>query len=212
MVVKKPILSFDLTGTLATYRFCDAVWFEGLPQLYAQKHHLGIDESREYLTGVYQEVGDQRVEWYDIKYWFQRFDLGNGWNALLKQFSHHIEFYPETPATLEQYRQNYDLVLITNACREFAEVEIASIKEYLSNVISCTSDFGEVKKTPQFYHKVCQSLGEDPADWFHVGDHWQFDYVAPRGIGMTAFYLDRTRETDGEFIIHHLSELASKLL
>ncbi|MFA4835657.1 MAG: HAD family hydrolase [Dehalococcoidia bacterium] len=210
--MEKGILSFDLTGTLATFKFCDAVWFEGMPRLFAEKNAISVDESREYLRQNYAELGDQVVEWYDIKYWFARFGLGTGWTELLEEFSHNIEFYPETSAVLEQYSRMYNLVLITNASREFVEVETASIKKYFSKIISCVSDFGEVKKTPEFYARVCESLGGEPSEWIHVGDHWQFDFLAPRGIGITSFYLDRRKESLGEFIIHDLSELESKLL
>lgn len=210
--MEKSTLSFDLTGTLATFKFCDAVWFEGLPRLYAQKHGGGIDQAREFLTREYKEIGDQVVEWYDIKYWFNRFDLGTGWTELIKEFSPSIEFYPETPQVLERFSQMYDLVLITNAAREFVEIETASIQKYFTRIISSVSDFGEVKKNPEFYAKVCQSLGEAPSGWIHVGDHWQFDYLAPRGIGITTFFLDRQKEKTGNFIIHSLRELETKLL
>ena len=113
----KDVLSFDLTGTLATFSYCDAVWFEGLPELYAEKYNVPVDKAKEYLTEQYKMVGDQAPEWYDIKYWFGRFRLGNGWGKLLEQFSPRIEFYPEAKSTLQQCSQKYDLVLITNAAR-----------------------------------------------------------------------------------------------
>ncbi|MDD5093733.1 MAG: HAD family hydrolase [Dehalococcoidia bacterium] len=208
----KNTLSFDLTGTLATFSFCDAVWFQGIPRLYAAKNGMGFDEAKEYLLRAYDEVGDHAVEWYDIKYWFSRFDLGTGWTELIEEFIPNIEFYPETHAILERFSQTHELVLITNAAREFMEIETASIQKYFSRIISSVSDFGEVKKTPEFYARVCQSVGEDPSGWIHVGDHWQFDYMAPRGAGITTFYLDRQKEQAGDFIIHSLSELESKLL
>jgi HAD superfamily hydrolase (TIGR01549 family) len=210
--LEKSVLSFDLTGTLATFRFCDSVWFEGLPTLYAEKNSITFVEAKEHLRKNYDELGDHATEWYDIKYWFARFGLGTGWIKLLQEFSSRIEFYPETLEVLERCSRMYDLVLITNASREFVEIETAPIKRYFRNIISCVSDFGEVKKTPEFYAKVCHSLGEDPAGWIHVGDHWQFDFLAPRGIGITSFYLDRRRARVGEFIIHDLNELERKLL
>lgn len=206
------ILSFDLTGTLATFRYCDSVWFEGLPRLYAQKNALSVDEARTVLRKAYDEIGEEALEWYDIKYWFNRFGLGTGWAELLQQHSHTIEFYDETQGVLERCSQSYDLVLITNAAREFVEVETPSITKYFRKVISSVSDFGEVKKHPEFYARVCDSLGVDPSAWVHVGDHWQFDFMAPRGIGMTSFFLDRKKERSGEFIIHSLGELERKLV
>ncbi len=210
--MSKRILSFDLTGTLATHRFCDSIWFDGLPRLYSKKYGVPFGSAKEYLVKNYDDLGDEVVEWYDVKYWFDRFDLGDGWMKLLLDYSSDIEFFPEVREVLRGCQQRYDLVLITNASREFTEVEAAEIKGYFSRMISSVSDFGEVKKTPDFYGRVCRSLGIEPWDLLHVGDHWQFDFVAPRGAGVTAYYLDRTGEHGGEFIIHNLNEFAAKVL
>jgi len=212
VILKRSVLSFDLTGTITTYSFCNSVWFEGLPRLYAEKNSIPFDEAKEYLKKNYDELGDEATEWYDIKHWFKRFDLGNDWKGLLEELSPNIEFYPEADGVLEKMSQRYELVLITNASREFVEVETVAIRKYFSQIISSVSDFGEVKKTPEFYARVCSALARDPHELLHIGDHWQFDFVAPRGIGMTAFYLDRARERAGEFIIHDLSQLEAKLL
>ncbi|MDY6910904.1 MAG: HAD family hydrolase [Chloroflexota bacterium] len=212
IVRRKKTLSFDLTGTLATFKFCNSVWFEGLPKLYSRKNGIGFDEARDYLSKRYDEVGDEAVEWYSIEYWFDRFSLGDGWENLPEQFSHNIEFYPETFEVLEQCSQQYELILLTNAAREFVEIETSSIKKYFSKIISSVSDFGEVKKTPGFYARVCRFLGKEPHELTHVGDHWQFDYIAPQECGLTTLFLDRTRQSSGEFIIHDLGEIQSKLL
>ncbi len=210
--MKRGILSFDLTGTLATFKFCDAVYFEGLPQLYAARYGVSFEEARDYLKSQYDTLGEEIPEWYDIRYWFHRFGLGDGWTELLRAYASHIEYYPEAPEILERYSGEYELVLITNAAREFMEVEIEPIREYFTRTISCVSDFGEVKKTPDFYGKVCRSLGRRPEEITHVGDHWQFDFVAPRGHGLRAFYLDRTGRREGEHILHNLTELRDRLI
>ena len=210
--MNRSILSFDLTGTLATFSFCDSIYFDGLPSLYAEKHGIEIDLAREYLVKCYDELGDHHADWYDITYWFERFDLGNGWYTLLKDLSHKIEFYPESKEVLTQLSLEYELILTTNACREFVEIETATIRNHFSRIISCVSDFGEVKKTPEFYGRICQFLGRNPEDIIHIGDHWQFDYVAPSEFGLTAFYLDRTGKRSGDHVIHDLSEIVSKLI
>ena len=210
--MKKSILSFDLTGTLATFSFCDSIYFDGLPTLYAEKNGIAIDQAREHLKRCYDEVGDHHIDWYDITYWFDRLDLGNGWNMLLNDLSHNIEFYPESKAVLTELSQEYELILTTNACREFVEIETDPIRDHFSQIISCVSDFGEVKKTPEFYGRVCQFLDRDPEDIIHIGDHWQFHYVAPSEFGLTAFFLDRTGKRSGDYVIHDLSEMVAKLI
>ena len=74
-------------------------------------------------------------------------------------------------------------------------------------IFSATSDFREVKKTKGFYQRICQILGTRPQEIVHVGDHYEFDYVVPRSLGIHAFYLDRSGERKGEFIIPDLRDL-----
>jgi putative hydrolase of the HAD superfamily len=69
-----------------------------------------------------------------------------------------------------------------------------------------------VKKTKGFYQRICQILGTRPQEIVHVGDHYEFDYVVPRSLGIHAFYLDRSGEQKGEFIIPDLRDLEKRLL
>lgn len=210
--MKKKVLSFDLTGTLATFGFCDSIYFEGLPGLYSEKHGIGFEESKHHLIAAYNAIGDQEADWYDLKYWFNRFDLGDGWDSLMADLSHNISFYPESVSVLASLSEKYELILISNACREFLEVETTSIKKFFTRMISCVSDFGEVKKTASFYARICTYLERDPQEIIHIGDNWMFDYVAPTKCGITSFYLDRTREKFGEYVIHDLSEGEARLI
>ena len=73
------ILSFDLDGTIITKKFVDTVWLEGLPKLYAEKNGLSLRKAKEYIFSEYEKIGDGRIEWYDIKYWFKKFNLGDNW-------------------------------------------------------------------------------------------------------------------------------------
>ena len=65
------------------------------------------------------------------------------------------------------------------------------IKKFFSRIFSATSDFGEVKKSNDFYARVCEILDVKPQAVVHTGDHWVFDFINPRKIGMNAYYLDR---------------------
>jgi putative hydrolase of the HAD superfamily len=83
---------------------------------------------------------------------------------------------------------------------------------WMSPGISATTDFGEVQKTEAFYTKVCQALNVGARDVVHVGDHWEFDYVAPTRAGLRAYYLDRTRHSNGPGVVHDLNEFAREVL
>ena len=86
----------------------------------------------------------------------------------------------------------YELIISSNAAREFIDFQIAPIKGFFSHIFSATSDFDEVKKSNSFYTRVCRILDVRPQNVVHVGDHWVFDFLNPRAIGINAYFLDRS--------------------
>jgi putative hydrolase of the HAD superfamily len=68
-----------------------------------------------------------------------------------------------------------------------------------------------VKKTAGFYERICRVLETKPQDIVHVGDHYEFDYLVPRSLGIHAYYLDRMGERNGEFVLRDLRELNERL-
>ena len=69
------IISLDMDGTLMKSRFVDKVWMEGVPSLYADKAGLDFAEAKEHVISEYARVGSDRMEWYDLLYWIDRFGL-----------------------------------------------------------------------------------------------------------------------------------------
>ena len=68
-----------------------------------------------------------------------------------------------------------------------------------------------MKKTIGFYRQICQILGANPEEIVHIGDHYEFDYLVPRTLGIQAFYLDRSGEHKGDFVIWNLRDLEKRL-
>jgi HAD superfamily hydrolase (TIGR01549 family) len=207
------VISFDMDGTLIDPIFTDYVWGQGLPALYAEKAGLSFETAKTFVEKEYRKVGEGAIEWYDIQYWFRFFKLGQGWKALMKQFDDKIHVYPEVDHLLERLRDKFQLVLTTNAGREFIEVEMETtgLGRYFDQIFSATSDFGEVKKTLGVYERICQILGTNPDEMVHVGDHYEFDYLVPRKLGIHAFYVDRTGKQKGDSILSDLKDLEKKL-
>ncbi len=208
------VISFDLDGTLFDTMFVDTVWLEEIPRLYSVKKRVSVDDATKIVKKEYDRVGKDRVEWYDINYWIRRFDLKVNAKELLRSFEHKIRPYPEVPKVLDRLRQRgFRLIVVTNAGREFAELELekANIKKCFNRVFSSTSDFGVVKKNVKLYQTVCNILGVSPQEMIHVGDDRKFDFDVPRRLGILAYHLDRTSKHEGEFVIHSLEELNTKL-
>lgn len=208
------VVSFDLDGTLFDNMFVDSVWLEEIPRLYSVKSGISVDDAKRIVKSEYDLVGNDRLEWYDIGYWIGKFGFNVEAGELLRSLKHKIETYPEVPTVLEQLRQRgFRLVVVTNARREFVELELekANMRDSFDRVFSSTSDFGVVKNTVRLYEKVCSILGVSPQELVHVGDDRKFDFDVPRKLGILAFHLDRTGKHEGEFAINTLEELNGRL-
>ncbi len=207
------IISFDMDGTLVDAEFTDWVWGHGIPTLYGEKMGLSFDEAKAFVTQEYLKVGEGAIEWYDIKYWFRLFQLDESWRGIMGRYTDRIKVYPDVNRLLDLLSGRFRLVLTSNAGREFIDIEMEAtgLERYFYQIFSATTDFGEVKKTAAFYRRICQILETRPQEIVHVGDHYEFDYLVPRSLGIHAFYLDRLGEQRGPFIISGLSDLEGRL-
>lgn len=208
------IISFDMDGTLVDPEYTDWVWLHGIPVLYAEKTKTSFEESKHFVVEEYLKVGEGAIEWYDIKYWFRFFQLERSWKDLMHQYVDKIRIYPDVNDILDQLKGRFPIILTSNAGREFinVEMEATGLRRYFDRIFSATSDFGEVKKTMGFYQRICQLLGVHPREMIHVGDHYEFDYLVPRSLGIRSFYLDRSGERKGEFMLSDLRDLAKMLV
>lgn len=211
------IISFDVDGTLVSQRFTDCVWLQGIPEAYAAKEGLSSEQAFEFVKSEYDKIGENRIEWYKIDYWLRKFGLGITREELFRKYEGEIKIYEEVESVLKVLKEEgYKLIVSSNAATEFLDFLIHSLKKFFSRIFSATSDCGEVKKSDGFYARICSILDVQPQEVVHIGDHWIFDFVNPRKIGMNAYYLDRKRgrnrkeKKEDEFIISDLSEILDK--
>jgi len=209
MKLAKPVVSFDMDGTLVSPEYTDWVWHHGIPMLYAEKIGCPFEQARAFVVKEYGKVGESALEWYDIQYWLRFFGLETDWRILLGRYADKVSVYPDVYHLLDRLKGEFKLILASNAGREFidVEMEVTGLCRYFDEIFSATSDFRVVKKTSFFYKHVCAVLGIHPEQMIHVGDHYEFDYLVPRAVGVQAFYLNRSASQDGEFILRDLREL-----
>jgi HAD superfamily hydrolase (TIGR01549 family) len=207
------IVSFDMDGTLIDSEFTDQVWKQGIPLLYSEKTQTSFEEAKAHIEEEYDKVGESALEWYDIKYWLRFFHLEEDWRTLLRQYADRISVYPDVIPTLERLKGRFPLVLTSNAAREFIEVELETtgLGRYFDQIFSVTSDFGAVKKMTEVYRRICKTLVVDPGEMVHVGDHYEFDYLVPRALGIQAFFLDRSKQRKGDSVLWGLGGLDQRL-
>ena len=96
----------------------------GLPEVFAGKYGMSLEEAKAVTRKEYETVGDGRLEWYDIEYWLDRFSLTVSSGELLNRYESYIELLPFAREVLEELQEKYILVIASNAARIFVEKEV----------------------------------------------------------------------------------------
>jgi HAD superfamily hydrolase (TIGR01549 family) len=197
-----------LDGTLTTPEFVDAVWRVGIPQQYAKQQAISLEKAQEVIFRLYDTMGDNELNWYDLPFWIQYLKLDVSPEQLLSQSHNLIALFPDVLPALSFLHECYELIIISNANRMFLdrEVSVTGISRFFKKIYSATSDFGRVKREQEIYQRVCELMGVAPLDIIHVGDHREFDFEAPRRIGIQSYFLDRSQNETGPHIVHGLDE------
>jgi HAD superfamily hydrolase (TIGR01549 family) len=203
------IISFDVEGTLVTTDFSYSIWFEAIPKRYAERHGITFEQAQKAVMAEYEKVGDQKVEWYDIRYWCQKFDLGN-YEHVMEGCQSKVQYYPEVRDILSTLGTQYKLTAASGSPREFLHHLLRDIKPYFHQVFSSISDYRHIK-TNDFYLKMSQALNIPPQQILHIGDNWQFDVVAARETGIHALYLDRKGQGNHQGSLTDLEQLKDYL-
>jgi FMN phosphatase YigB (HAD superfamily) len=208
---KIKVVSFDADGTLVTPDFSQAVWYEGVPSLYARKNGISFREAKAFIEKEYQVVGDQRIELYDIRYWLKRFGLDGSHGQILENYRHTVSCYPDVKQALSSLRKNYTLIVVSCSTREFLPYLLDGMEGYFARVFSTVSDYSQIK-TPQFFLEICRQMCVSPQEMAHVGDLWEQDFLVPKEAGIRAFHLDRRGEGKERSSLKSLAELETRLL
>jgi putative hydrolase of the HAD superfamily len=208
----KKVISFDLDGTIVDAVYGNAVWLEGIPEKYAGRYGISLEEAKRTVKKEYDSVGEAYLLWYDIDYWLQRFDLAVSVADLLDQYAGCIRLLPNVADVIRALSEKYSLVIASNAARIFVEKELAhtGLAHYFDRVISATSDFEMVKKQKEFFDRLCLTLNVSPAELVHVGDHAEFDVEVPSKAGIECYHYCPSSPKNGR-VIHDFLELLEKL-
>jgi putative hydrolase of the HAD superfamily len=204
------IISFDVDGTLVDLEYNDLIWFKEIPELVAKKKKIIFEKSLKYVHEEYAKLGEHNLNWYDINYWISYFGLEISPNKIFEKYEPQVQIYPEVIPLLEELKKNFILIVITAMPREFLIPKMKKLEKYFKFSFSALSDFKELKNS-EIYSKISKALKVCPEQILHIGDHWEFDYLAAQKAGMNAIYLDRSNTKKGKFIISSLEEVKKKL-
>jgi HAD superfamily hydrolase (TIGR01493 family) len=208
------VVSFDMDGTLIHKDYVNHVWLEGIPRIVAARDNISLAAAKDYVGREYQKIGEDDLLWYNIHYWIQAFELECHWRDLLLNYRHLLRLYPEVPSTLRELRDGHRLIIISNAAREFIQVETETLglTGMFDHIFSAVTDFQTTKKHPLVYKQICDILQVEPSAITHVGDSWEFDYQAPIKAGIRSYYLDRDGTSKHSHTVHDLEMFARRVL
>jgi len=172
----------DMDGTLLDLHYDTHFWLHHVPQRYAEKHGLALEESRNRLMPHYaRKLGT--MDWYSIDYWSRALALDIA--ALKTEVAHLIAVRPHVPAFLTRLREvGKRTVLVTNAHRKSLDLKMrhTGLAPYFDGMV-CAHDIGLPKEHPDFWEKLRQEESYQPARTLLIDDSLPV-LRAARGYGV----------------------------
>lgn len=94
----------------------DYVLKEVIPQFYARKRGVNIEEAKDYVLKEYDRIGKNDIRWYLPEHRFEHFNLDEDPIEVFRSHVEKVRFYPEVPSVLRNLSQKYCLVIMFNHC------------------------------------------------------------------------------------------------
>ena len=159
----------DMDGTLLDLRFDNYFWLDLVPERYAAKHGLTLDQAREVLRPMFADR-QGTLDWYCTDFWTRALSLDIA--GMKREVREHVRFLPGAEQFLRALREkNVRVALVTNAHRDSLKVKATQtgLLDYFDVVFSSHS-FGMPKEHPAFWQQLEAALGFDPQRTLFVDD------------------------------------------
>ncbi|WP_444996885.1 GMP/IMP nucleotidase [Aliikangiella sp. IMCC44359] len=179
----------DMDGTILDLAFDNYFWLEFLPQKYAEKNQLSLEESKLFLANSYGAI-EGKLQWYCLDFWSERLQLDIA--ALKYSIKEKVAFRPGAIEFLEfLLEQKKHVYLVTNAHPKSLEIKLLNVSfhQYFKD-LSSSHSFGYPK--------------EEQSYWLLLQKKYQFD------LKRTLFVDDSVKilKSAEQFGIKHLLGIA----
>ena len=174
----------DMDGTILDLAFDNYVWRQLVPERYAAHKDLPYDVARKQLFAKYASIqGD--LEWYCLDHWSER--LGFDVLGLHEEVHDRIDYLPGAQAFLQCVREmDIKVLLVTNSHPDTLRLKetTLSFSQYFDGLHS-SHVYGHAKERQEFWHRLQDEEGFDPATTLFVDDTVPVLHSAVRyGISM----------------------------
>lgn len=159
----------DMDGTLLDLHFDNHFWLEHVPEKYAGKHNIALDEARRVLEEKYQAIVGT-LNWYCIDYWSDALALDIA--ELKREIDHLIAFRPGVEDFLLALKaSDKRAVLVTNAHQKSLSLKIENtgLDRYFDALI-CSHDLGMPKEAPAFWDALDKAEPYQPERTLLIDD------------------------------------------
>jgi len=151
-------LMLDMDGTLLDLAFDNYVWKTLIPERYAGKHGLPVDEARRELFGRYGRVqGD--LKWYCLDHWSEA--LGVDILELHREVNHRIGYLPRAEEFLKtMHAHHVRVIMVTNSHPDTLALkdQVTGLTRYFDAVYT-SHDFGFAKERQEFWQALRDAEG-----------------------------------------------------
>lgn len=159
----------DMDGTLLDLNFDNHFWLEFIPERYANKNQLTIEEATKILLPLFKSM-EGKLEWYCLDYWSEKLKLDIA--GLKTEISGLISVLPHVTEFLTVLQKSdKNVILVTNAHRDSLslKMEKTCLQPFFDHII-CSHDFGFAKEHQPFWHAFQKQQGWDSEATLMVDD------------------------------------------
>jgi len=160
----------DMDGTLLDLHFDWNFWMDVIPQAYADKNAISLEQAKELIhTKIHSQTGT--LNWYCLDYWTEALNLPVA--KLKHELRHQIKVHPEVMDFLAFLKdQNKTVVMVTNAHRDSLAIklEMTEIEPYFDHLISA-HDFGMPKEDIAIWSQIHNVVAYNPQRTLLIDDN-----------------------------------------
>ena len=159
----------DMDGTLLDLHFDSFFWREHVPQKYAEKHDLELEDAKSTLFPIFRNK-EGTIDWYCVDYWSETLALDIA--MLKKEIEHLIAVHPHVINFLQRLRAiNKTVALVTNAHQKslMLKLDRTQLHNHIEHII-CAHDFGMPKEDGEFWSRLQKRLPFDKTRTILIDD------------------------------------------